>query len=53
MLEATIRVYADKQTPKRFVLIRDSDIGWVTGKFVEIINYEYESTIVRGSLYPR
>ena len=53
LLEATFRVYANKQTPQRFVLIRDSDIGWVMGKFLETINYEYESTIVRGSLYPR
>ena len=53
LLEATFRVYVDKQTPQRFVLIRDSDIGWVTGKFVETINYKYESTIAKGSLYTR
>ena len=53
LIEATFRAYADKPTAKRFVFIRDSDIGWVTGKFLETINYEYESTIAKGSLYTR
>lgn len=53
LLEATAKAYANKSTPKRFVFIRDSDIGWVTGKFLETINYEYESTIAKGSLYTR
>lgn len=53
LLEATVNAYNGKGTPKRFVFIRDADIGWVTGKFLETINYEYESTIAKGSLYTR
>lgn len=53
LLEATFWVYAVKLTSKRFVFIRDSDIGWVTGKFLETINYKYELTIAKGSLYTR
>ncbi len=53
LLEATVKAYTDKANPKRFVFIRDSDIGWVTGKFLETINYEYESTIAKGALYTR
>ncbi len=53
LLEAAFGAYRDKPTPKRFVFIRDSDIGWVTGKFLETINYEYESTIAKGALYTR
>jgi hypothetical protein len=52
LLEATFRAYRNKPMPKkRFVFILDSDIGRVTGKFLEIINYEYESTIAKKSLY--
>jgi hypothetical protein len=53
LLEATMNGYNSKGGPKRFVFIRDADIGWVTGKFLETINYEYESTIAKGSLYTR
>ncbi|MEZ0540767.1 tetratricopeptide repeat protein [Fibrella arboris] len=53
LLEATVNGYNSKGGPKRFVFIRDADIGWVTGKFLETINYEYESTIAKGSLYTR
>ena len=53
LLEATFGAYRAIPAPKRFVFIRDSDIGWVTGKFLETINYEYESTIAKGSLYTR
>lgn len=53
LLEATVNGYNAKSTPKRFVFIRDADIGWVTGKFLETINFEYESTIAKGSLYTR
>ncbi|MBC8155396.1 MAG: tetratricopeptide repeat protein [Bacteroidetes bacterium] len=53
LLEATAKAYVSKSTPKRFVFIRDADIGWITGKFLETINYEYESTIAKGALYTR
>ena len=55
LLEATVKAYNNQSPslPKRFVFIRDSDIGWVTGKFLETINYEYESTIAKGALYTR
>lgn len=53
LLEATVNGYNSKGGEKRFVFIRDADIGWVTGKFLETINYEYESTIAKGSLYTR
>ncbi len=52
-LESIMKTYASSGTPKRFVFIRDADIGWVTGKFLETINYEYESTIAKGALYTR
>ncbi|QKZ12012.1 tetratricopeptide repeat protein [Spirosoma sp. KUDC1026] len=53
LLEATANDYARQGSSKRMVFIRDSDIGWVTGKFLETINFEYESTIAKGSLYTR
>lgn len=52
-LEALMKQFPAGPTPKRFVFIRDADVGWVTGKFLETINYEYESTIARGALYTR
>lgn len=44
-LEAMVRAYSNTSTPKRLVFIRDSDIGWVTGKFLEDINRTYELTL--------
>ncbi len=52
LLEAAFKAH-NKTGSKRFVFIRDADIGWVTGKFLETINFEYESTIAKGSLYTR
>jgi hypothetical protein len=52
-LEALMKKYDSPSTPKRFVFVRNADIGWVTGKFLETINYEYESTIAKGALYTR
>ena len=52
-LESVMKVYANSALPKRFVFIRDAEIGWVTGKFLETINFEYESTIAKGALYTR
>ena len=52
-LDAVMKAYADGSSPKRFVFIRNADIGWVTGKFIETINYEYESTIAKGAMYTR
>ncbi|ARK09989.1 tetratricopeptide repeat protein [Fibrella sp. ES10-3-2-2] len=44
-LEAITRAYDNKTIPKRLVFIRDSDIGWVTGKFVEDVNRNYQRTL--------
>ncbi|MBO0950529.1 tetratricopeptide repeat protein [Fibrella forsythiae] len=44
-LEAVVRAYDSTATPKRLVFIRDSDIGWVTGKFLEDVNRTYERPI--------
>lgn len=52
-LDAVMKTYASQSTPKRFVFIRNSDISWVTGKFLETISNEYESTIAKGMLYTR
>lgn len=52
-LEALTRAYPAGAAPKRFVFVRNADVGWVTGKFLETINYEYESTIAKGALYTR
>lgn len=52
-LDALLRAYPPGSTPKRFVFIRDAEVGWVTGKFLETINYEYESTIAKGAVYTR
>lgn len=41
-LEAVMRAYDNTATAKRLVFIRDSDIGWVTGKFLEDANRTYE-----------
>ena len=45
LLEAVLKAYSNSDVPKRFVFIRDSDIGWVTGKFLESINRDYESKL--------
>lgn len=52
-LESIMKAYSTSSSPKRFVFVRNADIGWVTGKFLETINYEYESTIAKGALYTR
>lgn len=52
-LEALMQQYSSGGAPKRFVFVRNTDIGWVTGKFLETINHEYESTIAKGALYTR
>ncbi|GAB3920958.1 tetratricopeptide repeat protein [Larkinella terrae] len=52
-LESIMKTYSTPTAPKRFVFIRNSDIGWVTGKFLETISGEYESTIAKGALYTR
>lgn len=51
-LDAVVKAY-NASTPKRFVFIRNANLGWVTGKFLETINYEYESTIAKGAMYTR
>lgn len=48
LLEAVVKAYTNTAVGKRFVFIRDSDIGWVTGKFLESINREYEQKIAAG-----
>ncbi|GAB3314628.1 hypothetical protein GCM10027299_03020 [Larkinella ripae] len=52
-LDAIMKRYSNTAATKRFVFVRNSDIGWVTGKFIETISGEYESTIAKGSLYTR
>jgi tetratricopeptide (TPR) repeat protein len=52
-LEAIMKAYSKMATPTRFVFIKNADIGWVAGKFLETINGEYESTIAKGALYTR
>lgn len=52
-LDSIMKAYSPASSPKRFVFVRNADIGWVTGKFLETINYEYESTIAKGALYTR
>ncbi len=52
-LEAIMKAYTAASGPKRFVFIRNANIGWVTGKFLETINNEYESTIAKGAMYTR
>jgi len=52
-LEAIMKAYSKLATPTRFVFIKNADIGWVAGKFLETINGEYESTIAKGALYTR
>ncbi|GAB4016789.1 tetratricopeptide repeat protein [Spirosoma koreense] len=52
-LDALMKAYNANSTPRRFVFIRNADIGWVTGKFLETINFEYESTIAKGAMYTR
>ncbi|GAB3803240.1 hypothetical protein GCM10028819_32860 [Spirosoma humi] len=53
-LDSILKTYsAMPGEPKRFVFVRNADVGWVTGKFLETINFEYESTIAKGALYTR
>ncbi len=52
-LDAIMKAYSVGSNPKRFVFIRNAPLGWVTGKFLETINYEYESTIAKGAMYTR
>ena len=44
-LDAVAKAYAGSDVPKRLVFIRDSDIGWVTGKFLEEANRAYQRTL--------
>ncbi|MBO0938829.1 tetratricopeptide repeat protein [Fibrella sp. HMF5335] len=53
LLDALSRTYSGKLGAKRFVFVRDSEIGWVTGKFLETISGEYEAAIAKGALYTR
>ena len=46
-LDTILRIYSTQPVPKRVVFIRNSDIGWVTGKFLETINQESTQTIAR------
>lgn len=49
LMDAIFRAYANTTVSKRFVFIRDSDIGWVTGKFLESLNRNYERAIAGGA----
>ena len=48
LLNAVFRAYANTSIEKRFVFIRDSDISWVTGKFLEMLNKSYERAIAKA-----
>ncbi|QJD81312.1 tetratricopeptide repeat protein [Spirosoma rhododendri] len=52
-LDAVVKAYTVGYGVRQFVFIRDANIGWVTGKFLETINHEYESTIAKGEFYTR
>ena len=52
-LSELMNAYNTPDSPKRFVFVRNAGIGWVTGKFLETINNEYESTIAKGAMYTR
>lgn len=49
LIESIFRAHANATVPKRFVFIRDSDIGWVTGKFLENLNRNYERAVADGA----
>lgn len=49
LLQTIFRAYANTSIPKRFVFIRDSDISWVTAKFLETLNKDYERAIAKGA----
>ena len=49
LLESVFRAYSNTSVPKRFVFIRDSDISWVTGKFIETLNQNYEKAMAKGA----
>lgn len=49
LLDAVVRAYSNTSVSKRFVFIRDSDIGWVTGKFMEQLNRSYERAVAKGA----
>ncbi|SOD79585.1 tetratricopeptide repeat protein [Spirosoma fluviale] len=49
LLESVFRAYANTSVPKRFVFIRDSDISWVAGKFLETLNQNYEQAVVKSA----
>ena len=48
LLESIMKAYANTPITKRFVFIRDSDIGWVTGRFLESINRDYAQKLTAG-----
>jgi len=49
LLDAVVKAYSNTSVAKRFVFIRDSDIGWVTGKFMEQLNRNYERAVAKGA----
>ena len=49
LMEAIFRGYNSTNQSKRFVFIRDSDISWVTAKFLEKLNQNYERAIAKGA----
>lgn len=46
-------VYSGQSRVKRFVFIRNANIGWVTGRFLQTLDHELESTIAKGTRYSR
>lgn len=49
-LDAIMRVYSTQTAPKRVVFIRNSDVGWVMGKFLETVNTEPTPTLAKGPM---
>lgn len=49
LMEIIFRAYTSTAVAKQFVFIRDSDIGWVTGKFLESLNRNYERAVADGA----
>lgn len=49
LLQAIFRAYTKTSVPKKLVFIRDSDISWVTAKFLETLNQNYERAMAKGA----
>lgn len=48
LLETYLKAFSSTSTEKQFTFIRDSDISWISGKFVEAVNKDFERKISAG-----